>query len=79
MKKGEQHRVQNFGTTPDATTFHIETGGNTYHQHYSTNNTLLDVEDIANKGASQSSVNVEALNKNQNPHDAPALGHLTEG
>jgi hypothetical protein len=79
MKKGEQHKVQTFGTTPNATTFHIETGGDTYHQQYSTNNTLLDVEDIANKGASQSSVNMEALNKNQNPHDTPAPGHLTEG
>jgi len=79
MQKGEQHRVQSFGTTPDASTFHIETGGNTYHQQYSTNNTLLDSEDVANKGASSSTVNVESLNRQQNPHDNPAPGHLTEG
>lgn len=79
MKKGDQHKTQSFGTTPDASTFHIETGGNTYHQQYSTNNTLLESEDVANKGASSSSVNMESLNRNQNPHDNPAPGHQTEG
>lgn len=79
MKKGEQHKTQSFGTKPDVSTFHIETGGNTYHQQYSTNNTLLESEDVANKGASTSSVNIEALNRQQNPHDSPAPGHLTEG
>jgi hypothetical protein len=79
VQKGDHHKTQSFGTKPDASTFHIETGGNTYHQQYSTNNTLLESEDVANKGASTSSVNIEALNRQQNPHDSPAPGHLTEG
>ena len=41
MKKGEQHKTQSFGTKPDTSTFHIETGGNTYHQQYSTNNKCI--------------------------------------
>jgi len=79
MKKGSQHKIQTFNTKPESTQFMIETGGNTYHQQYSTNNSLLDSEDVANKGASSSTVNLESLNRNQNPHDTPAPGHLTEG
>ena len=79
MKKGSQHKIQTFNTNPETTQFMIETGGNTYHQQYSTNNSLLDSEDVANKGASSSSVNLESLNRNQNPHDNPAPGHMTEG
>ena len=56
-----------------------ETGGQTFNAYYTTNQSLLDSEDVANKGASQSSVNIEALNRNQNPHDNPAPGHQTEG
>ena len=79
MKKGSQHKIQTFNTNPETTQFMIETGGNTYHQQYSTNNSLLDSEDVANKGASSSTVNLESLNRNQNPHDNPAPGHMTEG
>tara|TARA_R100000329_G_scaffold145411_1_gene130940 strand:- start:497 stop:940 length:444 start_codon:yes stop_codon:yes gene_type:complete len=75
MKKGEQHRIQTFGTTPDASTFHIETGGNTYHQQYSTNNTLLESEDVANKGATSQSYNLEALGAKTNTHDRAVETH----
>jgi|TARA_R100001463_G_scaffold130680_1_gene190225 hypothetical protein len=79
MKKGEQHKIQTFNFKPETTQFMVETGGNTYHQQYSTNNSLLESEDVANKGASSSSVNLVSLNRNQNPHDNPAPGHQTEG
>ena len=79
MKKGDHHKAQSFGTKPDASTFHIETGGNTYHQQYSTNNTLLESEDVANKGASTSSVNIEVLNRQKNRYESTAKGDLTEG
>ena len=75
MKKGEQHRIQTFGTTPDASTFHIETGGNTYHHQYSTNNTLLESEDVANKGATSQSYNLEALGAKTNTHDRAVETH----
>ena len=42
MKKGSQHKIQTFNTNPETTQFMIETGGTTYHQQYSTNNSLLD-------------------------------------
>ena len=48
----------------------IETGGNTYHQQYSTNNSLLDSEDVANKGATSTSFNVEELAKRMNAHQS---------
>ena len=79
MKKGEQHKIQTINFNPETTQFMVETGGNTYHQQYSTNNSLLESEDVANKGASSSSVNLVSLNRNQNPHDNPAPGHQTEG
>ena len=75
VEKGEQHRIQTFGTTPDASTFHIETGGNTYHQQYSTNNTLLESEDVANKGATSQSYNLEALGAKTNTHDRAVETH----
>ena len=79
MKKGSQHKIQTFNFNPERTQFMVETGGNTYHQQYSTNNSLLESVDVANKGATSSSINLEALNRNQNPHDNPAPGHQTEG
>jgi hypothetical protein len=75
VQKGDQHRIQTFGTTPDASTFHIETGGNTYHQQYSTNNTLLESEDVANKGATSQSYNLEALGAKTNTHDRAVETH----
>jgi len=75
VEKGEQHRIQTFGTTPDASTFHIETGGNTYHQQYSTNNTLLESEDVTNKGATSQSYNLEALGAKTNTHDRAVETH----
>jgi len=75
VQKGDQHRIQTFGTTPDASTFHIETGGNTYHQQYSTNNTLLESEDVTNKGATSQSYNLEALGAKTNTHDRAVETH----
>ena len=79
VQKGEHHKAQSFDFNPGHVQFMSETGGQTFNAYYTTNQSLLDSEDVANKGASQSSVNVEALNRNQNPHDNPAPGHQTEG
>jgi len=75
VEKGEQHRIQTFGTTPDVSTFHIETGGNTYHQQYNTNNTLLESEAVTNKGATSQSYNLEALGAKTNTHDRAVETH----
>jgi hypothetical protein len=77
MKKGEHHKTQTFGTTPDTSQFMIETGGQTYNAFYNTNQSLLDSDDVANKGASSSSMNMEAESSSRNPHDD--INRLVEG
>lgn len=79
MKKGEHHYAQTYGTKPERAQFMIETGGQTYNQFYYTNQSLLDSDDVANKGATSQSVDLSALQPNMNPHENPVKGHLTEG
>lgn len=75
MKKGTHHKETSFGTTPEGVQFNIETGGQTYNAFYHTNQSLLDSEDIANKGASSESVNLDTLKVNT--HDT--VDRLVEG
>lgn len=79
MKKGDHHKAQSFDFNPGHVQFMSETGGQTFNAYYTTNQSLLDSEDVANKGATSQSVNLEPLNARQNPHDNPAPGHQTEG
>ena len=77
MKKGEHHKEQAFSTEPENAQFMIETGGQTYNAFYTTNQSLLDSTDVANKGASSSSLNLDALSRRMNTHDANT-GHGVE-
>lgn len=77
MKKGEHHKTQTFGTTPENAQFHIETGGKTYNAFYNTNQSLLNSEDVANKGAKSEGVNLDTLPM-KNTHDA-VVDRLIEG
>ncbi len=77
IEKGEHHKAQSFGTTPDVSTFHIETGGQTYNAFYNTNQSLLDSEDVANKGAKSEGVNLDSLPM-KNTHD-DTVDRLVEG
>ena len=79
VQKGEHHKAQSFDFNPGHVQFMSETGGQTFNAYYTTNQSLLDSEDVANKGATSQSVNLEPLNARQNPHDNPAPGHQTEG
>jgi len=79
MKKGEHHKATSFDTRPGGVQFMSETGGQTYNAQYQTNQSLLDSDDVANKGARKFSVNLDALAPNMNPHESAAIGHLTEG
>ena len=79
LKKGEHHYLQSYGTKPEHAQFMIGTGGQTYNSFYYTNQSLLDSDDVANKGASSHSVDLTALQPNMNPHENPVRGHLTEG
>lgn len=67
-KSAQPHYTQTFSTKPEGMHFVSETGGQTKSAGYSTNGHLLDVEDVANKGAISSSFNVEELAKRMNTH-----------
>tara|TARA_R110000751_G_scaffold104207_1_gene199665 strand:+ start:907 stop:1284 length:378 start_codon:yes stop_codon:yes gene_type:complete len=75
MKKGDHHYTTTFSTEPAGVEFHAESGGQTRNAFYTTNQSLLDVADIANKGATSESVNLETLPVNT--HDV--VNRLIEG
>ena len=53
-----------------------ESGGQTYNAFYNTNQSLLDSDDVANKGASSESVNLDNTPM-KNTHDT--VNRLVEG
>lgn len=57
-----------FGMEPHNIAFDIETGGQTRNVFYYTNQATLDSTDVANKGATTSSVNMEGLADRMNTH-----------
>ncbi len=77
MKKGEHHKSISFSTEPSSSQFMIETGGQTYNAFYDTNQSLLDAQDVANKGATKTSVTLDGARVN--PQDKGYEGHVTEG
>ena len=79
MKKGEHHKLQTFDTRPGGVQFMSESGGQTFNAQYQTNQSLLDSDDVANKGATSMPFNLEALRSRMNTHENPVEGHLTEG
>ena len=76
MKKGNHHKTQTFGTEPENAQFMIETGGQTYNAFYNTNQNLLESADIANKGATSESINLDAMPMNERGNQK---GRLIEG
>ena len=73
QKSGEMGSQPTFNTTfntnPQNIGFVSESGGQTRNAYYSTNQHLLDSEDVANKGATSSSVSMDKLSGQMNPHD----------
>ena len=79
MAKAQPEYSESYNTKPQDVTFVAESGGQTRNAYYTTNNYTLDSDDVANKGATSSKVNLDALRSMMNPHENPAAGHLTEG
>lgn len=79
MQKAQPEYSVSFNTKPQEIMLVSETGGQTRNSHYTTNNHLLESDNVTNKGARRFSVNLDALSPNMNPQDSPAKGHLTEG
>ena len=77
VEKGEHHKETMFDTRPGNVQFMSESGGQTFNAQYQTNQSLLDVDDVANKGASSSSVDMDMESSRRNPHDS--VDRLVEG
>jgi len=67
---GSQPNFQiSFDTKPQDVMFAAESGGQTRNAHYTTNQHLLDAEDVTNKGATSEAFNLESLGGKLNPHE----------
>lgn len=77
VEKGEHHKATMFDTRPGNVQFMSESGGQTFNAQYQTNQSLLDVDDVANKGASSSSLDLQSESPRRNPHDN--IDRLVEG
>lgn len=69
IEKGMHHLATSFSTEPSGEEFHIVQGETSRNMFYTSNQSLLDSTDVANKGAKNSSVNMDALSKKLNTHD----------
>jgi hypothetical protein len=78
IEKASPEYVESFNTKPQDVTFVSETGGQTKSAGYSTNGHLLDVEDVANKGASSSTVNFDSLANRMNSHQSGDQDHIVQ-
>ena len=67
-----------FSTTPQDIAFVSESGGQTRNAAYSTNQHLLDSEDVANKGATSVSISLEKLASMLNPHEGGGSSRLDD-
>tara|TARA_R110002072_G_scaffold365_10_gene2432 strand:+ start:277 stop:753 length:477 start_codon:yes stop_codon:yes gene_type:complete len=79
IEKASPDFITSFSTEPQDVTFVSESGGQTRNAYYTTNQHLLDSTDVANKGASKSSVDIATLSDSLNTHGHPVKSHLTEG
>ena len=69
VKKGVHHNATIESTETGGAEFHIVQGESSRNMFYYTNNSLLESTDVANKGASSSSMDLDGLHKKLNPHD----------
>ena len=80
VQKGPHHKEQSFDTKPGGVQFMAESGGQTYNAYYTTNQSLLESDDVANKGARSENYSLEALGPITNTHDRAVVTHeITSG
>lgn len=80
MKKASPNFITTFSTVPQDVTFVAESGGQTRNAYYTSNQHLLDSEDVANKGATSYAYNLDTLSPTVNTHDRPFESHeITSG
>jgi hypothetical protein len=76
MKKASPDYIETFSTKPQDVSFVTESGGQTKSAGYSTNGHLMDVEDVANKGANSSAFSFDALADKMNAHQNTGQDHV---
>ena len=79
VKKAQPEYNVTFNTKPEGLGFVSETAGQTRSAYYTTNQHLLDSDDVANKGATTTSVNLEKLGGQMNPHEGSGVDRLDDG
>lgn len=67
-----------FDSKPAGVMFMAESGGQTRNAYYTTNQYPYTAEDVANKGATSSSFNMESLGSQMNPHDGGSVPRQVE-
>jgi hypothetical protein len=80
IEKANPNFITTFSTEPQDVTFVAESGGQTRNAYYTSNQHLLDSEDVANKGATSYAYNLDTLSPTVNTHDRPFESHeITSG
>lgn len=80
MQKAEPGFITTFNSEPQGVTFVAESGGQTRNAYYNTNQYEYGGKDVANKGATSESFNIDALASKMNPHDGGGADRqVTEG
>jgi len=76
MEKAQPEYTTSYSTNPQENMFVVESGGQTRSAYYTTNQHLLDSQDVANKGASSFPVNFKTLASQMNPHEGGGADRL---
>lgn len=84
MEKAEPGYSTSFNSEPQGVMFMAESGGQTRNAYYTTNQYPYTGKDVANKGATSESFNMESLSGKMNPHEGGGAdrqvveGHLSK-
>ena len=84
MQKAEPGYTTTFNSDPQGVMFMAESGGQTRNAYYTTNQYQYTGKDVANKGATSESFNMESLSGKMNPHEGGGAdrqvveGHLSK-
>ena len=79
MQKAEPGFSTTFGFEPQNIMFASESGGQTRNAYYSTNQYVINSQDVANKGGQSSSINFDGLSAQLNPHDGGGADRQVQG
>ena len=84
MEKAQPGYSTSFNSDPQGVMFMAESGGQTRNAYYTTNQYPYTGKDVANKGATSESFNMESLSGKMNPHEGGGAdrqvveGHLSK-